>query len=156
MSSIYIPIHSFSDLITNSSSETYVCATDSTEKCVKDIINSLLKFAGSTQTADDLFEFDFAYTIDVGRDFAEKAKSVGIDGGSHWYGIPATKSQIVAFAALLTEDELEDFTFPWDKEGYNINLKVIPKDKTNKDTQMIARLLEHMQETYNCSSEYNG
>lgn len=62
--SLYIPVHSVSDLITNSSSTTYTMATDGTIKCVKEIVNSFLAVAGSTKTADDMFEFSLKEELD--------------------------------------------------------------------------------------------
>lgn len=56
MKSIFIPIHSFVDLITNSSSETYISADASTVNTVKAMITHILKGGGSDKTADDLFE----------------------------------------------------------------------------------------------------
>lgn len=55
-SAYIIPIHSFVDLITNSSTEIYIQATTKTVESVKEIINNLLKVNGSSYTADDLFE----------------------------------------------------------------------------------------------------
>ncbi len=51
-----IPVHSFVDLITNSSTEIYIQATTKTVESVKEIINNLLKVNSSGYTADDLFE----------------------------------------------------------------------------------------------------
>jgi len=55
---INIPIHSVVALITNSSSEIFVSADESTVKAIKKITNDILKAGGSTQTADDLFTFE--------------------------------------------------------------------------------------------------
>lgn len=49
------PVHSFVDLITNSSTEIYIEATEKTVKAVKDLINKLLLSAGSAVKCDDLF-----------------------------------------------------------------------------------------------------
>lgn len=62
MNSITLPVHSFVDLITNSSTEIYVAASDHTVETLKKLINCLLKtatplYASSYLTADDLFEF---------------------------------------------------------------------------------------------------
>lgn len=65
--SITIKIHSFIDVITNSSTEIYVQASESTIKSVKELVNGLLKMGGSTKTADDLFTFEL---IDPG--FADR------------------------------------------------------------------------------------
>ena len=51
-----IPLHSFVDLITNSSSEIFISATDSTVTAIKKLVDSLLLAGGSKFTADELFE----------------------------------------------------------------------------------------------------
>jgi hypothetical protein len=55
MTSLTIPIHSFVDLITNSSTEIYIEADKGTIEAVKALVNNLLKVAKSDLTADDLF-----------------------------------------------------------------------------------------------------
>jgi len=62
---VIIKIHSFIDVITNSSTEIYVRASQSSIDSVKKLVNSLLAFAGNKQTADDLFEFKL---VDYGVD----------------------------------------------------------------------------------------
>ena len=158
---IYIPIHSFSDLITNSSSETYIQASDSSIKQAKEIVNSLLKVGGSTQSADDLFEFDLVYLLsDIDKNLENKAKSAGIEiPEKSWYEVYATKNQIDAFINSLTEDESNLFTAPWDysyNEGYNVNLRITPKDPANEETNKIAKLLSGFVNSFNISSQYEG
>jgi len=53
-----IEIHSFVDVITNSSSEIYVQASDRTIKQVKKMVESLLKLGGSNIKATDIFTFE--------------------------------------------------------------------------------------------------
>lgn len=153
---IYIPIHSFSDLITNSSSETYIQASDSSIKQAKEIVNSLLKVGGSTQSADDLFEFDLVYLLsDIDKNLENKAKSTGIEiPEKSWYEVYATKNQIDAFINSLTEDESNLFTAPWD--SYNVNLRITPKDSANEETNKIAKLLSGFVNSFDVSSQYNG
>lgn len=50
-----IPLHSFVDLITNSSSETFVAADRQTVSALEDIIDVLLSSVGSDQKCHDLF-----------------------------------------------------------------------------------------------------
>ncbi len=50
-----IPLHSFVDLITNSSSETFVSADRQTVSTLEDIIDVLLSSVGSDQKCHDLF-----------------------------------------------------------------------------------------------------
>jgi len=54
---IRIPIHSFVDVITNSSTTIFVQVHDNTIQYAKDLINAFLEMAKSDKTADDLFEF---------------------------------------------------------------------------------------------------
>jgi len=51
-------IHSFSDVITNSSESIYVSANEKSIDLVKELINYFLQKAGSDKTADDLFTFE--------------------------------------------------------------------------------------------------
>ena len=52
---LHIPLHSFVDLITNSSSETFVAADRQTVSALEDIIDALLSSVGSDQKCHDLF-----------------------------------------------------------------------------------------------------
>lgn len=53
-----IKVQSFSDIITNSSSEIYMCLSYNGVELFKDIINSVLKIAGSNKECDDYFDID--------------------------------------------------------------------------------------------------
>lgn len=55
MTTLRIPLHSFIDLITNSSSETFVAADRQTVSALEDIIDVLLSSVGSDQKCHDLF-----------------------------------------------------------------------------------------------------
>jgi hypothetical protein len=55
MKPLYIPIHSFVDVITNSSSEIYVTASRKTVTTVVAAIDAILKSGGSDKTCKDLF-----------------------------------------------------------------------------------------------------
>jgi len=54
---ITIKIHSIVDLITNSSTEIFTSVRQSAITEIKHLVNSLLHYAKSEETADDLFEF---------------------------------------------------------------------------------------------------
>jgi hypothetical protein len=74
MKSFHIKIHSFSALITNSSSEVFVSADQSTIDGVKEIVNNLLKIGGSTLAFDDLFRAEIdsdGITVTVINDSVE-------------------------------------------------------------------------------------
>lgn len=69
MKNIYIPIHSFVDLITNSSSEVFVSDTEKTVEALKEAVNAILKLAKSDKTCDDLFDTQLCYSngCDISR-----------------------------------------------------------------------------------------
>ena len=49
-----LKVHSFVDLITNSSSELFICPTDKTVEAVYDIVDEILKNTGSSAKAKDV------------------------------------------------------------------------------------------------------
>lgn len=59
-----IPVHSFIDVVTNSSTSIYVGCHDNTIQYAKDLIDSLLKAAGSGKTADEVFNFVLSCDFD--------------------------------------------------------------------------------------------
>lgn len=66
-----LKIQSFSDIITNSSTEIFTLYTRSDFNLLKDIVNSLLKVAGSDKTFDDLFELKIYTSKDAEIDYAD-------------------------------------------------------------------------------------
>jgi hypothetical protein len=56
MKSLEISVHSFVDLITNSSTEVFIQSTDKTVAGIKNIVNALLEVANSELEFDDLFD----------------------------------------------------------------------------------------------------
>ena len=51
-------MHSFVDLITNSSTEIYIEASEKTVESVKALVNNILTLGGSKLTCDDLFTIE--------------------------------------------------------------------------------------------------
>lgn len=62
-----IRIHSFVDLITNSSSEIFVSASQSTVNAIKSLLSNVLKAAGSDRAVDDLFTIEIGYEVVAGE-----------------------------------------------------------------------------------------
>jgi len=54
---IAVPIHSFIDVVTNSSTSIFVGCHGNTIKYAKELIDSILRVAGSDKRAEELFEF---------------------------------------------------------------------------------------------------
>ena len=67
---IRIPIHSFIDLITNSSTEIYIGTKEKTIEYAKEMIDKFLAEAGSDKKADDLFTFEQCDDVDK-RDYPD-------------------------------------------------------------------------------------
>lgn len=55
LTKITLKVHSFIDIITNSSTEIYIQASESTITSIKSLVNSLLSIGGSTLKCDDIF-----------------------------------------------------------------------------------------------------
>ena len=59
---IKIKIHSFIDVITNSSSEIFVRADERSIETLKDVINALLNLTESKYVVDDIFNFEIEWS----------------------------------------------------------------------------------------------
>lgn len=55
MNKVTLHIHSFIDIITNSSTEIYVSASQYTVDHIKQLVDAILKLGNSDKTCDDLF-----------------------------------------------------------------------------------------------------
>jgi len=58
LTSIKIHVHSFVDLITNSSTEIYIMASDKTIKTMRKLVNDILVAGKSNYTCDQLFSIE--------------------------------------------------------------------------------------------------
>jgi hypothetical protein len=103
---IDITIHSMVDLITNSSSETFITATGSTVKIVKEIINKVLKLGKSEFTADDLFEFKLIAEIYDEETGNEETKEVTNKMIADWEGDESPPTVTLEVKAKNIEDKL--------------------------------------------------
>ena len=120
---IKIPVHSFVDLITNSSSEIYVTATDATVKAVKDVINSILKSQGIDKTAAQLFNVKLTYAV---KNY-EKTDS-------DWKEFD-TESERTKWMEENALDECDEYTTLLE------NIVIEPKDKTDARLEKVAGAL---------------
>lgn len=68
---LLIPIHSFVDLITNSSTEIYVSATDQTVKAVNSLIQNMLSIADTSLKASDVFEVSLQAIVQDPKTYEE-------------------------------------------------------------------------------------
>ena len=152
--SVVIPIHSFVDVITNSSSEIFVAADQSTVKAIKKLVENLIAATGGTSTADDLFTFELV-TLCYNHKYDE---------------VYLTASEIKAKRKELdeiqenaeekyTEQQVEDagaWEFKDGDDGYaQTSIRVEVKDKTNKSAVAAAKVLSDLTALYSIESQYN-
>jgi len=108
MKTLKINVHSFIDVITNSSTEIYVSVGTNTVNFIKNIIDTTLKMAKSDLRSDDLFIFDIE------------------SDGENWYGyeesslIVTTKENVPAEAKEIAKNITENLLNIFDMEAcYN-------------------------------------
>ena len=134
MKTILVPIHSFVDFITNSSSEAFIAATKETVSALKKLTTNLLAVAGSDAVADDFFTFRLVYACD----------------GPRGNEIFLTKEEIAVKKAELekryetdeNDDEIDEWNFPTEEsETYTCIVEVKAKDENNKEAFKAAKSL---------------
>lgn len=130
MNALYIHVHSVVDLITNSSSELFVDATNTTETAAVEILNAILKASGSEKTASDLFDVKLAKFVRHYEATDSDDKEFDSD------------EEITAFLAEHDVDDYDEGVKKW-----NV-LKITPKKGTSADLKKIAKLLETFGLTY--------
>lgn len=162
MKTLIIPIHSFVDLITNSSSETYISATSATVQSVKEIIKNLLSLADSSKTADDFFDIDIGYDdVYIDEKLKEFAKSIGIELGKY-NDCFLTETNINKIKEFVDNNpDLEDcFEDPRGRESCSSSLVISPKqDLGSEDSLLAAKIavsLSKLINTYSIEARYNG
>lgn len=146
MKTITFKIHSFVDLITNSSSEVFIAASKSTVDTVKEIVNTLLKQSNSSATCDDLFDIDFvipkgAYIVNPDYDEDDEDSEEEI----------CLKKDLPSDSPLFKKysDSMSD------GDGYiKTSLRVTAKND-NPETIKVANLFEKIIGTYDINSVSN-
>lgn len=94
-------MHSFVDLITNSSTEIYIEATEKTIESIKALVDNILKLGNSKLTCDDLF------TIELNPDeVAEEANDCGYKN----VGLIVKQRDPNSELGKVTADTLADLT----------------------------------------------
>lgn len=97
---LVIPVHSFVDLITNSSSELFVCNTDKSVEAVKETLIELIKAYNAKEA---LQPENHRYLLDVNRlfddIFQEPYISEGNEDDSDYYDVRANKGDIIIRSA---------------------------------------------------------
>ena len=134
MKPLTIYIHSFVDLITNSSTEIYISATDKTIESIEKLVDNILSMGHSEYKCRDLFEI-----------------SIDIEGFCQDYDYEYRENKDETPEQFL-QREIEN-------SGYDnhrcTRIKVIPKteDAISKD---VATVLSSLTSLFNIDAAYNG
>lgn len=152
--SVIIPVHSFVDVITNSSSEIFVAADQGTVKAIKKLVENLIAAAGGTATADDLFTFELV-TLCYNDKYDEvyltaaeiKAKRKELDEIIDNEEGKYSSEQVEAAGAWEFKDG---------DDGYaQTNVRVEVKDKTNKSAVAAAKVLSDLTGIFEIEASYS-
>lgn len=160
-----INVHSFIDVITNSSTEIYVQAGENTINTIKELVNILLKETESTKTADDLFTFEL---IDTGLEEFIDDKLYDYCQDLKEYNKLETYDQKCNFRKELKNKFDNGIDKPdwWDsiEEEYkdkcdygsysNIYLDIKPKDE-NGSLKRASSILSSLQTLFNIEASYD-
>lgn len=131
MNTLIIPIHSFVDLITNSSSQVFITANEKTVAAVRDMIDNLMKVAGSTKTSVDLFDIDI---VDA------------------YYGKTRAESDAAVAAGEADEGEIQ-YLFGERDTPAKTAIRVIPKVNT-PESAAAAKYLSKLTAMFSIESHY--
>lgn len=134
-----IPVHSFVDLITNSSSETFTAATEATAQAAKDIVNGILKAAGSKKTSDALFDINLNYVV--------KNEATGYE--------EMTFETAEARDEFLRNNDLSEGDGTDAGDNRWSNLVIVAKNEKDADAVATANKLAGFFGTYNTWEQYN-
>lgn len=155
--SLTITVHSFVDLITNSSSEIFVAADQNTVKAIKKLVENLVAATGGTANADDLFSFDLVYTcVDQNYDEVEMTKS---EIAAKRKEVGKILKETPAEGVSYTEKQVEDaqtWEFGDDRDGPSqCKVRVTAKAPTNKHAKDAAKVLSDLTSIFTIEESYN-
>jgi len=157
---IKIKIHSFVDVITNSSTTIYCQCTDKTIQAAKELINILLEESGSKKTADDLFEFKLVlneYGIDR---FVNEIEDDNLDDylKENKYEKGDTEDTIKLVEKILLDIEegkvpKPEYDYMQNENGYNQEDLLITPKGNPKNT---INLVEKVKNIFEIDGSYDG
>lgn len=143
-----IYVQSLSDIITNSSSETYTILRGESIESVKKIINSILDLAGHGFHWDDFFKieegFDEDYARDLHKDYWEDSDE---HDENEEYKEP-THEELLDFVHEYNEDR-------WDSGEGSIIETYMTFTPVDPDAKISALLLHKLNELFDSQTQYN-
>jgi len=142
MYTLIIPLHSFVDIITNSSTEIYVAADEGTINAIKEIVNDILKLGDCKCTFDDYFTADVVWEVEYEKNGKYRCQY-------------HTEDEIEANieSGLYTEDDVRRTKGEGEYSGSDIRIR----SKTDLELPTkIAKALSGLESLFNINAERNG
>jgi len=153
-----IRFHSFTDLITNSSSTVYIYLTEKTEEVIKDLVRLLLSRNGSNETFDSLFSIEHLTGEGTHEyDFYENIYDIeSIDGD--WEALEKAKNEAEDKLAYLKKYAEEHGHSSFEDENYHeydyaSTLKITAKHP--KDAAA-AKILSSLRSLFEYEAVFDG
>lgn len=163
-------LQSFNDIVTNSSMEVYQEATDYTVSSIKDIIDTILRIAGSDKKCDDLFivAIDYEDMLDSYfeeiaeyniekryKDIIETIRELKDDSGQYLSNTESyselVKTGLVGDVFPTIEEYTDNFDSDW---SYPITeVKIIPKKNCSSEDLMTLHKINNL---FSIEAMYNG
>ncbi len=109
MRTITLKVHSFIDIITNSSTEIFIQATDKTIRNIKQLIDTILIIGGSNMKCDDIFDMKLKSQNPYGEDYEEIEEDDDYYSDSYDVVI-STKAKIIGKDAETAANILSNLT----------------------------------------------
>ena len=170
MNQILIKVHSFTDCISNSSSESFISCSKQTVSTIRQIIDNSLAISGSNKTTDEYFTLDlvteitdFDYDEEEGKDnrkVSKFIKSLGVSISK--YGeCSLTTDQIKEVQKFIEKNELDsDFDSKVDDSDYppTVNIQMTIKEGLTgeelKAAQKVMSAVNGLMGTISAKSRY--
>ena len=140
-----LSIHSFSDVITNSSESIYVSATEKSIVMVKELINYFLQKAGSDKKADDLFTFELILDealVERILDEMDDDQLVNLVDKDFidLHGKDLQEKQAEEVRRLVKEGKIDPDSYSCDYSRREDSLIITPKDGPEEELDLTAKV----------------
>lgn len=157
---IKIKVHSFIDVITNSSTEIYVSADQGTIKAIKALIDNILKLGNSTLKADDLFTFEIYCEREREYYIGLLADNYMSDEQYQEYkqiGYSVVENLVKEIEALDKKPEWwKSFEDKYDYDDFYDSEMIVKAKDDNPDAEAAAKVLSSLTSLFDIEADYNG
>lgn len=143
-----IPIHSFVDLITNSSSEVFVSASQKSVDTVKELVGNLLALSGCPVQPEELFSFELVNTYRA-RDY----RDVELSKEEYLKELETPDNRFLEKdgSPINSEDGYEN-----EYGGTMSSIRVTALDPNSPKAKEVAKVLSSLDNLFDLEATYNG